>query len=161
MIDKNQAVLNFIGTYEGIATSPIFINFINAKDKDIQFLTMSNEKALNHRFIDGSVMKQYTFSIVITRSITDMAMVKELETGENNENIDDLAEIQSFMDWINEQGDKEHYPDFGSDCVIEEMHTTAENPSIDGVNTEVTPALALYSMEIVIDYIDYSKIIWS
>ena len=158
MVDKNKAILNFIATYSGIETSPIFVNFINAKDDDIQFLTDSNDTNLNKAFIDGSVMKRYTFSLVVTRSITDLAIAKDIML---NENIDDLADIQAFMDWINEQGDNHNYPDFGEKCIIEEMHTTSENPSIDGINTEVSPALALYSMEIRIDYIDYTKVIWS
>lgn len=158
MVDKNQVILNFIATYEGIATSPIFINFINAKDDNIQLLTSSNDISLNRKFVDGSTLKRYTFSLVITKSVTDMAIAKD---GMLSENIDDLADIQAFMDWINEQGENQVYPDFGEDCVIEEMHTTSENPSLDGINTEVSPALALYSMEIAIDYIDYSKVIWS
>lgn len=156
--DKNKAILDFIATYDGIATNPVFVNFINAKDDDIQFLTSSNDVALNRPFIDGSVMKQYTFSLVITKSITDMAIAKDVMT---NENVDDIADIQAFMNWVNEQGDNHTYPDFGEDCVIEEMHTTSENPSLDGIDDEVSPALALYSMEIRIDYIDYSKVIWS
>lgn len=158
MIDKNKAILNFISTYEGIETSPIFINFINANDNDVQFLTSSNETSLNRRFVDGSVMKRYTFSLIITKSITDMAIAKDILT---NENIDDIADIQKFMDWVNEQGELQTFPDFGANCIIEEMQTTAENPSLDGINNEVSPALAMYSMEIRIDYIDYSKVIWS
>lgn len=157
-VDKNTATLNFLMEYPGMQTNPLFVNFMNATDNDVQFMTDSNEVALNRKFIDGSVMKQYTFSILITRSITDLALAKD---GVLSENIDDLADIQAFMDWINEQGDNHNYPDFGENCVIEEMHTTAENPSIDGINDEVSPALALYSMEIRIDYIDYSKVIWS
>lgn len=157
-MDKNKAILDFITTYAGIETSPIFVNFINAKDNDIQFLTDSNEIALNKKFIDGSVMKQYTFSLIITKSMTSMAIAKDELTSEN---IDDLADIQKFMDWLNNQGENQNYPDFGEDCVIEEMHTTAENPSMHGINTEVSPVLALYSVEIRIDYIDYSKVIWS
>jgi hypothetical protein len=157
-MDKNKATINFIATYPGIETSPIFVNFINAKDNDVQILTDDNDKSTNRKFVDGSVMKQYTFSIVITKSITSMAIAKDGIIGEN---IDDLADMQAFMDWVNEQGENQIYPDFGEQCVIEEMHTTAENPSIDGINTEVSPALALYSMEIRIDYIDYSKVLWS
>ena len=157
-VDKNKAVLDFITTYSAIENSPIFINFINAKDNDVQIVTSDNDKNMNMRFIDGSIMKQYTFSIIITKSITDMAIAKDEIIGEN---IDDLADMQAFMDWLNEQGENHVYPDFGEKCVIEEMHTTSENPSIDGINTEVSPALALYSMEIRIDYIDYSKVIWS
>lgn len=158
MVDKNKATLDFITTYEGIEQSPIFINFINAKDEDVQILTDSNEVSLNRPFIDGSVKKQYTFSIVVTKSITNLALAKD---GLLSENIDDLADMQAFMDWVNEQGENRNYPNFGENCVIEEMHTTAENPSIDGINTEVSPALALYTMDIRIDYIDYSKVIWS
>lgn len=157
-VDKTKAILDFITTYSGIEQSPIFVNFISAKDNDVQVVTDDNEKYLNRPFVDGSVMKQYTFSIIVTRTITSMAIAKDEIIGEN---IDDLADIQAFMDWVNEQGENHIYPDFGEQCVIEEMHTTAENPSIDGINTEVSPALALYSMEIRIDYIDYSKVIWS
>lgn len=157
-VDKNTATINFLVTYPDIQANPLFVNFINAKDNNIQFLTSSNDKTVNKPFIDGSVMKRYTFSLVITKSITEMAIVKDEIA---NENIEDMANIQELMDWINAQGDNRIYPDFGEECVIEEMHTTAENPSLDGINTEVTPALALYSMEIRIDYIDYSKVIWS
>ena len=157
-MDKNKAILDFITTYSGIETSPIFVNFINARYNDVQFLTSSNETALNREFVDGSVMKRYTFSLVITKSITNLAVAKD---GIVSENIDDIADIQAFMDWVNEQGDNQNYPDFGENCIIEKMHTTSENPSLDGVNAQVTPVLALYSMEIGIDYIDYSKVVWS
>lgn len=157
-MDKTKAVIQFITTYDGIEASPIFVNFINAKNNDVQLLTSENDKSLNRKFVDGSVMKEYIFSLVITKSITSLAIAKD---GFLSENIDDLADIQRFMDWVNEQGDNQIYPDFGENCVIEEMHTTAENPSVDGINTEANPALALYNMEIRIVYIDYSKVIWS
>lgn len=157
-MDKNTATINFLAEYPDIQTSPLFVNFIKAKDDNIQFMPSSNDKALNKPFVDGSVLKRYTFSLVITKSMTDLALPKDVLS---NENLDDIAELQALMDWINEQGESNNFPDFGDKCVIEEMHTTAENPSLDGINTEVTPALALYSMEIRIDYIDYTKVIWS
>ena len=129
-VDKNQSTLNFITTYPNIQTSPLFVNFINA----------------NRKYVDGSVLKRYTFSLIITKSVTNLAVAKD---GMLSENIDDIADIQAFMDWINEQGENQVYPDFGENCVIEEMQTTSENPSLDGINTEVSPALALYSMEII------------
>lgn len=157
-MDKNKATLDFLATYSGMATSPIFVNFMNAKDDDVQFLTASNDVATQRPFIDGSVMKQYTFSLIITKTVTDMPIAKDIMT---NENIDDIADIQKFMDWVNEQGENNIFPDFGELCEIEKMYTTSESPDLTGINTEVSPALALYSMEIRIDYIDYSKVIWS
>lgn len=157
-VDKNQAVIDFLATYPDIQVNPLFFNFINAKDNTIQFLTSSNDRSLNRRYIDGSVLRRYDFTLLIAKSITDLAVVM----GElSNENIEDIAEIQNMMDWINEQNDNQNYPDFGEKCVIEDMHTLSDNPNLDGINTEVTPALALYSMSIGIDYIDYTKVIWS
>ena len=160
-MDKNQAVLDFIGTYEGISTSPIFVNFMNAKDKDIQFLTSSNDTTLNRKFIDGSVMKQYTFSIVITRSITDIALIQALESGESNENIADLAEIQAFMDWINEQGENQFFPNFGTGYTVESMKTENTDPRLNGVDTSVNPPLAQYSIAVTVTYLDETKMVWS
>ena len=157
-VDKNKATLNFIANYPGINTSPLFVNFMKANNDDVQFITDSNDSAMNRTFVDGSVAKQYLFSIIVSRTISDEAIAKDIM---ENENVTDIAEIQAFMDWINEQGENQNFPDFGSNCVIEEMHTTSENPDINGINIEVSPALALYSMEIRIDYIDYSKVIWS
>jgi len=157
-VDKNKAVLTFLATYPDIQTNPIFVNFINAKNDTIQFLTNDNDKRLNKPFVDGSVLKRYTLTLVISKSITNMAIAKDILS---NENLEDIASIQAMMDWLNEQGDNAIYPDFGIDCVIEDMHTTSENPSVDGINTAITPALCLYSMEIRIDYIDYTKVIWS
>ena len=160
-MDKNTATIDFIATYPDIQNNPLFFNFINATDNDIQFLPSSNERILNKPFVDGSIMKRYTFSLVITKSISSMAIAKDPDRGLLSENLADIANIQAVMDWVNTQGENHNYPDFGESCIIEDMHTTAENPNLDGINTEVTPALALYSMEIRIDYIDYSKVIWS
>lgn len=160
-MDKNTATIDFLATYPDIQNNPLFFNFINATDNDIQFLPSSNERILNKPFVDGSIMKRYTFSLVITKSISSMAIAKDPDRGLLSENLADIANIQAVMDWVNTQGENHNYPDFGESCIIEDMHTTAENPNLDGINTEVTPALALYSMEIRIDYIDYSKVIWS
>lgn len=157
-VDKNEAILTFIKSYEGISKASIFVNFINAKDNDIQYMTASNDVALNKKFIDGSTLKRYNFSLVFTKSIADIAVPQNIS---GSENIDDIADVQALMDWINEQGELHNFPSFGDECVIEEMHTTTENPSIDGISTEVAPPLAMYSIEIRIDYIDYSHIIWS
>ena len=68
--------------------------------------------------------------------------------------------MNNQMKNINEQADEEHYPNFGEDCFIDSMRTTSDNPNLNGVDTQVAPALAKYSMSIQIDYIDTSKAIW-
>jgi len=158
MVDKNQAIIDFLLDCPAIMYNPLFFNFLQAQDENKQIIVQSNDKVINQRYIDGSVMKRFTFSIVDFRSVTYQPLPKV--TGYTSENVEELLDVQDIMDWINEQAEAENYPDFGEDCFIDNMTTTAENPNLDGVDTSVTPALAKYSMSIQIDYLDKSKMLW-
>ena len=71
-----------------------------------------------------------------------------------------MADIQALIDWIQEQEDLHNYPNFGEDCLVEEISTTSENPHFDGIDEQVSPPLAIYSVTIEIKYLDVSKVIW-
>lgn len=157
-VDKNQAIIDFLITCPAIRDNPLFFNFLNAKDDNKQLVVTGNEKSLNIKYVDGSERKRFTFTIIDYKSIAYQAVVKQ--GGYVNENVQEILETQAIMDWISEQEDLHNYPNFGSNCIIEEMRTLTENPNLNGVDTSVSPALAKYSMSIQIDYIDISKIIW-
>lgn len=156
-MDKNKAVIDFLIQCPAIQNSPLYFNFTQAEDDNKQFVTTSNDKNMNKRFIDGSVQKRYTFTIIDYRSVAYQAIVKDPEFMGANENVEELLDVQSIMDWINEQADAHNYPDFGEDCMIDDMRTLTENPNTNGVDTSLTPALAKYSISVQIDYIDSSK----
>lgn len=165
-VDKNQAVIDFLMGCDTIANNPLFFNFLNAKDNSKQIITEGNETLLNKKFIDGSVLKRYTFTIIDFRSVTYLPIPKTPQTTTTtevpvNENVEELLDVQGIMDWINQQADAQNYPDFGNYCTIEDMRTTSENPNLNGIDTQVSPALAKYSISIQIDYIDTSKAIWN
>lgn len=156
--DKNQAVIDFLLQCPAIANSPLFFNFLNAQDETKQIITQANDKTLNKNFIDGSKLKRYQFNIIDFRSASYQPIPKA--DGYIAENVVDLLDVQGIMDWIEEQNNTQNYPDFGSNCRIEEMRTTSENPNLNGVDTQLSPALAKYSISIIIDYIDTSKVLW-
>ena len=158
MIDKNQAVINYILQCPQIQNTALYFNFINAKDNTAQILTSANDRYTEKPDITGAVEKQYTFTIMVFKSITDDAIVK-LE-GFAHENVEELSYIQALIDWIKEQEELRNYPDFGEDCEIDEILTTTDNPSFDGIDDQVSPPLAVYSISIQIKYIDKSKMIW-
>lgn len=158
-IDKNQAVIDFLLECPTIANNPLFFNFLNARDDDKQIVTQSNDTALDKRYVDGSIKKRYIFSIIDFRSVAYQPIPKII--GYTSENVEEMFDVQGIVDWVNEQNDLQNYPDFGTDCIIESMQTTASNPSLNGVDVSVTPALAKYSISIQIDYIDSSRAIWN
>lgn len=158
-VDKNQAVIDFLLSCPQLASNPLFFNAINAKDNNKQIITLSNDVAINKNYVDGSVLKRYMFTLIDFRSVIYQPIPKV--EGYQNENVEELLDVQGIMDWVNEQADSRNYPNFGTDCQIDSMMTTSENPNLNGIDTSVTPALAKYSMSIQIDYLDTSKAIWN
>ena len=158
IVDKQEAIINYILECPQIRNSPLYFNFINAKDNTNQIVTSANDKYMDRPFITGSVSKMYSFTIMIFKSISDDALVK-LE-GYAHENVEELAYAQALIDWISTQNDAKVFPDFGTDCDIDSIETSAETPRLEAINTDVSPALAMYSVTIRIRYIDNSKNIW-
>lgn len=157
-MDKTQAVIDFISQCPQIQSNPLFFNFLNAKDNVKGIVTQANDVSLHTPYIDGSVEKRYTFTIIDFRSLVYQALPKA--EGLVSENVEDFLDVKAILDWVNEQADNENYPDFGEDCIIDKMQSTSDNPNLNGVDTNVAPALAKYSITIQIDYLDNSKKIW-
>lgn len=158
MTDKQEAIINYILQCPQIKDTPLYFNFINAKDNTSQIVTTANDRFLDKPYITGSVEKQYSFRILIFKSITDDALVK-LE-GFAHENVEELAYVQALIDWISEQNELKNLPNFGEECDVDSIETSAETPRLEGINMEVAPPLAMYSVTIRIHYVDNSKNIW-
>lgn len=156
--NKNQAVIDYLITCPTILNSPLYFNFINAKDDTNQFFTDATDAYTNKNYIDGSVEKIYTFTIITFKSAADIAVVKL--PGHENENLSDMTDVQNLIEWIAEQNELKNFPNFGEDCEIEEISTTTEEPKFEGIDEQTSPPLAVYSTSIQIRYIDFSKLIW-
>jgi len=157
--DKNQAMINYFLSCTPIYQSTLYFNFANTQDSAKQFITLSNDININTPYIDGAVRKRYSMTITSFTSISNNPIIKV--AGYDNENISDLAEIQALIDWIAEQNEAEHFPDFGTGIVVEEIRTTTSNPRLDSIDATSTPAIARYSFTVQVDYIDLTKVIWN
>lgn len=158
-VDKNEAIIEYLLTCEDIASSTLYFNFANIKDSITQFITLAQDVAIDTPFIDGAVLKRYSLTIISYLSISDNPVVKV--AGYSNENVSDMAEVQALIDWISEQDNNRNYPDFGTQCEVESIRTTTNNPVLDQIDATRTPPLAKYTFTIQVDYIDNSKKIWS
>ena len=157
-MDKTQAIIEYFLTCPGIQNTPLYFNFVNANDEDKQFVTTANDKNINQPFIDGSVQKRFTFTIIDYRSIAYQELPK-LFIG-TNENLEEYLDVQTIIDWITEQNILKNFPDFGQDCIVDNIATTTDNPNLNGVDTNVKPALAKYSISIQVEYLDNSQRIY-
>ena len=159
MVDKNQAIIDFLIQCDEIKRSSLYFNFINAKDTNKQIITQSNDKSLNQTFIDGSVLKRYTFTVISFMSVAPNPIPKV--EGMTDENVRDLVDVQSVIDWVTAQNEERNFPNFGEECEIEEIQALSENPNLDGIDNSTSPPLAKYSLTIRVEYIDHTKAVWN
>lgn len=157
-MDKNQAMIDYLITCPSIQNNPLFFNFITAKEDNKQFLTIANDKILDKQFVDGSVMKRYTMTLVDFKSVIYQAIVKQ--PGYSNENVEDMFNVQEIMDWVNEQNKLKNFPDFGNNCKVESIQTATDNPNLNGIDSNTSPATAKYSFSIQVQYLDLTDCIW-
>ena len=158
-MDKTEAIIQYLLTCPKIENSPLYFNFINPQDEDKQYVTDSNEKTLHKQYIDGSVDKRFTFTIIDYRSIAYQEMARYQITA--NESVEEFLDVRELIEWIDEQNDLKNFPDFGQQCIIERISTGSEDPNLNGVDTQANPVLAKYSISIMVDYLDTSKTLWN
>lgn len=157
-MSKTQAVINFLINCPALRDNPVFFNFINAKNDNKQIVALENDRVLQTPFIDGSVLKRYSFTIIDYKSVSFDPIVKL--DGYTDENVEDFLQVQAIIDWVTEQAKQRNFPDLGDDLIVDSMEATTENPMLNGVDNTVQPALAKYSVTININYIDNTEKIW-
>ena len=158
-MDKNVAMIKFLMQCPIIQNNPLFFNFADEEDGNNHFIT--EKDSIKKTYIDGSALKQYTFTIASYSSVSHNAIVNdENEDTIADENIENMAKVQQILDWIEEQSDNCNFPDFGDECVVEEMFPLSTDPDIDGIDTSVNPPIARYSVGVKLMYLDKTKVIW-
>lgn len=163
MIDKHEAMLNYLFTCPTVLSNPLFFNFGEMKENSNQFITTSNSETYGTEYVDGSITKFYVFTLLTFKTISYNAIVKTEGTGTytyTDENLLELTEFQDVIDWINEQEDAHNYPDFGENCVVDSIKCMTANPVVSDVDTSQEPAIATYSITIQVEYLDNSKRLW-
>ena len=156
-MDKNEAVIEYLMRCPVIQSNPLFFNFADVENGNNHFITESDKTKKS--YVDGSALKHYTFTIACYKSVAHNAIIGS--SNFNDENIENMAIVQSILDWLDEQADKHEYPDFGENCLIDSMKTLSADPDLDGIDTSVNPPIARYSVGVRIQYIDNTKRIWN
>lgn len=157
-MDKNEAIIDYLLTCPAIADSQLFFNFAKLSDNSKHIVTNATDVKTNREYIDGSVLKRYTFTILDYRSVSYQPVVHQ--KGFPNENVTELLDAQGLIDWVSEQNDIGNYPDFGEHCIVDEIRALSNVPALNGVDTQATPNIAKYSIIIQVLYLDKSKVLF-
>ena len=168
-IDLNKRILDFIYECPIVAENPMYFGVAEEQDNNNQLVVSSETPSDAIEFIDGTGERTYRADILLYKSVAYNPIVtEETSTGKRvpseiylNENIEDMVDGQTLIDWIEEQNDNRHFPNFGEGCIIESVKTTSSRPVFNGVNTSLEPPLAQYSVGLEIQYLDISKQLWN
>ena len=126
MTNKYDAVMEFIKTCPLVGCDTYF-NFIDQTNTD------GNTSLMTVPF--GQVVKTYVDGMKLKKFQCEIRKVMPLSQQSNTtQNIEQIQAVQDFINWINEQGRKKNFPDFGDECTVQRMETSggAEIPSIAG-----------------------------
>ena len=98
-------------------------------------------------YIDGAKQKQCVFAI---------DMISEYDgSGTSDVNMNALAEVESFMDWLEIQNKKSNFPDFGEKCITENVEVLTNVPQLL-INEQ--SQLAKYQFQARVNYKDESEV---
>lgn len=169
-VDLNKRILDYIYECPVVAKNPMYFAVAEERNNSNQLLPTQEQPRDTIEFVDGTVEKVYRADILMYKSVAYNPIVTE-EVGTSgkripsttylNENIEDMTDGQALIDWIEEQNDNRHFPNFGESCIIESVKTTSNRPRLNGINPELEPPLAQYSVGLEITYIDTSKQLWN
>lgn len=98
-------------------------------------------------YIDGTKQKQCVFAI---------DMISEYDgSGTSDVNMDALAEVESFMDWLEIQNKENNFPNFGEKCITEKVEVLTNVPQLL-INEQ--SQLAKYQFQARVNYKDESEV---
>ena len=98
-------------------------------------------------YIDGTKQKQCVFAI---------DMISEYDgSGTSDVNMDALAEVESFMNWLEIQNKASNFPDFGEECITEKVEVLTNVPQLL-INEQ--SQLAKYQFQARVNYKDESEV---
>lgn len=143
-MNKYEEVFMFIQSCPLVGPD-LYFNFINETDNEsnTSLITVPYPTPAR-KYIDGNDLLRLQFEIRQTKPLS-----KESNT---TANIEQIGYVQEFLDWINQQGKEENFPDFGEKCKVQFMGTPRgiTTPSLAGVSD----GIMLYAFPFEIHYFE-------
>lgn len=152
-------MIDYLLTCNDIASGSLFFNYAEESESAYSFLTVADDKDLQKPYIDGSVMKRYTFQFMCYKPLSNNPLVNE--AGFADENMKNLEEVQHILDWVEEQESLRNYPDFGNSVLPDRIYCMTDDPNLFEIDTESDPALAKYSVIVRFEYLDKTKMLFN
>lgn len=136
-----------------IKNNKLFLNAVQATERNIQIVTQQIAKNQDIEYIDGSVLHKVVFTVFDYKSISFNQFIASMGTG--NQNVDSLLEAGNIINFVEQMEKEQNYPDFGEKFEVQKIYCAYSTPSTPSVDSSISPALAKYSIPIVCEVLEY------
>ena len=138
MTNNFQSVINWLMGYPQLKI--LYFNSSTTEPHNVSLNTITNDD-FEVKYIRGRGIKRYDFAIV---------QMASYDTGTGTTNLEEMFDVQKFMDWIDEQNKLKNYPIFEKGNVIS-VENLQNAPTFSGVLEN--GMIAKYMFQIRIRYI--------
>lgn len=135
-MNKTEAVYNWLKSYDGF--NNLYFNFSIDKNNTSVMIPSPSDYLL-YEDISGVMLRNYIFSVSHFKHLTYLP---------NKENIDNMEEVQKFLDWIYNQNKIHNYPEFPESCNIDYIKNINNIPKLSKTNNN----LVMFYTQIQIQY---------
>jgi hypothetical protein len=136
---KTDAVVKWLKTYDGIGKY-LKLNAVDMKADERAVNVVYNDAKVRE-FIDGTVERRYTFSLV---------MVADWSEGFDSTNAEAMEFGEEWLDWVARQFQAGNVPNFGDECIIRAIEPLQNVPALAAAYQDVQ--LARYQFQAAITY---------
>lgn len=137
-MNYNQIMLDYLKTYSPLDRFLKFNSTQNEQDETGMNPVVGRESYIK-MYTSGNTLKEYAFAIV---------MYKSFDTGYSNTNIEEMYDVQKFMNWIDEQNRNKNYPLINGVNKIENLQNM---PNLAGVEENT---IAKYMFQCKVTYVE-------
>ena len=156
-MSKHQIMLDYLSRCDGIGR--LYFQYGRAGDSEMQLVSSSVDAATRAQYVDGSQPRRLDYSLIWFKSLAFMPVVTGAG-GQVNENVAELDDVQSIIDWIGAQNAAGNFPDLGVDCQVDAVSCLHDVPQLIGIDAAYSPPLAKYTFTIRVEYLDLSQCIF-
>ena len=68
-----------------------------------------------------------------------------------------MLDVQELISWLDEQRYEGNAPDFGDQCVVDDVKSMNNEPVLAWVDAQQAPPIAKYTVTVRVEYIDYTN----
>lgn len=146
---KNEILINYMK--QNPLIKKMYAVFAKVEDGAFLFDPQTNDNLVK-TWIDGR--EYHRFSFIINNYISYSINPVSSNQDKKHENLLEIEDMQSIINWFQKQVRERNFPDFGDHIQIEEMYCVTTEPVLEGVNDEMSPPIACYRMEFALEYIE-------